>query len=70
LFLIVDNLVTVKENFKYMHWGDFSIGAEVGLLTRNIVIQGAYDTPGYGGHMIFREGTVRITGAELINMGT
>ena len=45
--------------------------AEVGLLTRNITIQGdTGSTPGYGGHIIVLQGaTARVEGVELFQMG-
>jgi cell surface hyaluronidase len=45
--------------------------AEVGLLTRNITIQGdTGSTPGYGGHlMVMLGGTAKIEGIELYHMG-
>jgi cell migration-inducing and hyaluronan-binding protein len=45
--------------------------AEVGLLTRNITIQGdTGTTPGYGGHMMILAGaTARIEGVQLFQMG-
>lgn len=45
--------------------------AEVGLLTRNITIQGdTGTTPGYGGHiMVLAGATARIEGVQLFQMG-
>ena len=73
---------------KYNHWGEISHGvdmrAEVGLLTRNILIRGEMETSCYGnnycqffdqdtfgGHMKFARdfGAVHIEGVELTDMG-
>jgi hypothetical protein len=45
--------------------------AEVGLLTRNIVVQGdsATSAGGFGGHLIGVSGTLRVDGVELHFMG-
>jgi cell migration-inducing and hyaluronan-binding protein len=45
--------------------------AEVGLLSRNITIQGdTGTTPGYGGHMMVMQGaTAHVEGVELYHMG-
>eukprot|EP01121_Diplochlamys_sp_Union-15-3_P010039 TRINITY_DN2772_c0_g1_i3.p1 TRINITY_DN2772_c0_g1~~TRINITY_DN2772_c0_g1_i3.p1 ORF type:complete len:904 (-),score=171.24 TRINITY_DN2772_c0_g1_i3:861-3572(-) len=75
--------VTV-DPLNYMHWGDFweggkhnekiDIRAEVGLLTRNIVIKGDISgTAGddhWGGHVMVHEGgELRIEGVELFFVG-
>ena len=72
--------VELDEPLDYMHWGELqSYGdrvvderAEVGLLSRNIVIRGpdASSSDGFGGHvMVMEGGRARIEGVELENMG-
>ena len=68
---------TVRGDIKYTHYGEYYKGmdmrGEVGLLTRNIKIQGEVDHENdtYGGHIKAYEGhkTYRIRGAELTKMG-
>jgi hypothetical protein len=69
-----DGSYTVLPSFRYMHFGSITYGvderAEVGLLTRNIVIHG--DRKGtFGGHTMIAAGfkSVHIEGVELSNMG-
>ena len=70
----------LDEPLEYQHWGELqSWGsnvvderAEVGLLSRNIVVRGneASETDGFGGHLMVMEGAeARIEGVELTNMG-
>lgn len=74
------NQVSFTPPLRYHHWGELQTiagrtvdeRAEVGLLTRNIVIQGAPD--GYarqlGGHIMIMAGSIgRIEGTELRHMG-
>jgi len=74
------NHVSFAPALRYPHWGELQTiegrvvdeRAEVGLLTRNIVIQGASD--GYarqlGGHVMIMAGSIgRIEGTELRHMG-
>ena len=71
--------VTLAAPLKYEHYGQVVTvsgvtvdeRAEVGLLTRNITIQGdTGSTPGYGGHIIVLQGaTAHIEGVELFQMG-
>ncbi|HWA16116.1 MAG TPA: G8 domain-containing protein, partial [Gemmatimonadales bacterium] len=71
--------LTLAAPLKYEHYGEIvSVSgtsvderAEVGLLTRNITIQGdTGTTPGYGGHIIIMAGAVaHIEGVELFRMG-
>lgn len=71
--------VTLSAGLKYEHYGEVLTvsgvqvdeRAEVGLLSRNITIQGdTGSTPGYGGHMIIMGGaTAHIEGIELFQMG-
>ncbi|MSR06991.1 MAG: transmembrane domain-containing protein [Gemmatimonadetes bacterium] len=72
--------VTLRSALRYQHWGDLQTfggrsldeRAEVGLLSRNIVVQGdsASLTAGFGGH-IFATGrsTMHVEGVELRRMG-
>jgi cell migration-inducing and hyaluronan-binding protein len=72
-------VVTLEKPLAYAHFGELqTIGgrtvderAEVGLLTRNIVIQGDSATSAgwFGGHLIGMGGTLRIEGVELHFMG-
>jgi cell migration-inducing and hyaluronan-binding protein len=71
--------VTLTDPLRYTHWGTMqSIGgasvderAEVGLLSRNIVVRGdeRSDANGFGGHIIMMGGTSRIEGIELTRVG-
>ena len=74
------NTVTLPLPLKYTHWGDpetidgqtVTEQAEVGLLSRNVVVQGGPDSAvsGFGGHLMVMKGsTVHIEGAELTRMG-
>jgi hypothetical protein len=80
------NRVTFSPALKHRHYGriepvagrNLDMRAEVGLLSRNIVVQGdeqsqsgSADYPiGFGGHSIFLAGsTVRISGVEFRRMG-
>jgi cell migration-inducing and hyaluronan-binding protein len=71
--------LTLSAPLKYEHYGEIVTvngvtvdeRAEVGLLSRNITIQGdTGSTPGYGGHvMILGGATAHIEGVELYQMG-
>jgi cell surface hyaluronidase len=71
--------VTIAEPLAFGHYGELQTiegrtldeRAEVGLLTRNIVIQGdsATSTAGFGGHIMGMAGTLRVEGVELHFMG-
>ncbi|HEY8256932.1 MAG TPA: G8 domain-containing protein [Gemmatimonadales bacterium] len=71
--------VTLSQPLLYSHYGQLQTyagttvdeRAEVGLLTRNIVIQGdsASSAGGFGGHMMGMGGTLRVEGVELHFMG-
>lgn len=71
--------VTIAQPLLYSHYGELQTfagktvdeRAEVGLLTRNVVIQGdsASSAGGYGGHMMGMGGTLRVEGVELHFMG-
>ncbi len=70
--------VGIDRPLAYQHYGQRqSYGGrtvdqrgEVGLLTRNIVIQGGDTVGGFGGHiMVHQGGTARVEGVELYQMG-
>ncbi|MEP6689842.1 MAG: G8 domain-containing protein [Gemmatimonadaceae bacterium] len=72
--------VTLRQALRYSHWGILQTiagrpldeRAEVGLLTRNLVVRGddASVTTGFGGHIIvFRGGTAHVEGAQLYLLG-
>jgi cell migration-inducing and hyaluronan-binding protein len=73
-------LLELDEPLDYQHWGTLqTLGgrivderAEVGLLSRNVVVRGndASTADGFGGHSMIMEGsTARIDGVEFANMG-
>ena len=77
---IAGNTVTLSSALAYEHWcATDTFGphvleecAEVGLLTRNIVIRGDALSPaaGFGGHvMIMKGGQAHISGVQFLNMG-
>lgn len=77
---ISGNTVELDAPLEYQHWGEIQTWgdrvvderAEVGLLSRNIVVRGneASEDVGFGGHMMIMEGAeARIEGVELTNMG-
>ena len=72
--------VEFEEPLKYPHWGELQTydgrmldeRAEVGLLTRNVVVRGDATSTrdGFGGHvMIMAGGQARIEGVEFQHMG-
>jgi len=72
--------ITVTSPLRYTHWGQLqTLGGrtidergEVGLLSRNIVIQGDSGslTTGFGGHLMVMQGAeARVEGVELTRMG-
>ena len=75
------NLVTLQAGLRFPHWGQVQSfagrsvdeRAEVGLLSRNIVIRGDSATAtatGFGGHIMVMAGaTARVEGVELTLMG-
>ncbi len=74
------NTLTLDAPLQYRHWGEIQTWgehevderAEVGLLTRNILIRGdeASEDGGFGGHLMVMEGgEARIDGVEFFNMG-
>ena len=73
---VTGQAVTLTGPLKYEHWGRIVSGvderAEVGLLTRSVVIQGdaASARGGAGGQvMVMRGGAAHLEGAELTRMG-
>ncbi|PRP76128.1 hypothetical protein PROFUN_15418, partial [Planoprotostelium fungivorum] len=64
--------LTLKTPLSWMHWGINYERAEVGLLTRNIVVKGdnTSESELYGGHVLLRHGQIlQITGVEFTRMG-
>jgi cell migration-inducing and hyaluronan-binding protein len=70
------NRLTLDQPLEYMHYGEVTYGVdergEVGLLTRNIKVQGSVDAAGswFGGHIMAMDGsTMTVSGVELTRMG-
>lgn len=76
------NTLTLDSSLKYLHFGGVTFGVdergEVGLLSRNITVQGdasagdaqKADGTGFGGQvMAMKGGQMRISGVELYRMG-
>ena len=71
--------ITLAEPLRFTHWGTMQTiagtpvdeRAEVGLLSRNIVVRGdeRSDVAGFGGHIMMMGGSTRIEGVELTRMG-
>jgi cell migration-inducing and hyaluronan-binding protein len=65
--------ITLSSPLQFMHWGVAPESAEVGLLTRNIVIQGDASSVAsqFGGHIIFysQAASGKFRGVELTRMG-
>jgi len=73
---VAGNTLTLDAPLKYPHYGETTYGVdqrgEVGLLSRNILIQGDESSAqsGFGGHIMAMMGsTMRISGVELFRMG-
>ncbi len=75
---ISGNTVTLDKAVQYMHYGELQSyngrtvdqRAEVGLLTRNIVIKGASATDTFGGHvMVMDTSQAVVDSVEFVNMG-
>jgi cell migration-inducing and hyaluronan-binding protein len=73
---IAGNAITLDQPLKYMHFGKITFGVdergEVGMLTRNIVIQASKDaeTSYFGGHIMGVAGSkMYVSGVELNRMG-
>lgn len=67
----IGNTITLVEPLQYLHWGRDYERAEVGLLTRHIVIQGDESSlnSSFGGHLIMRHANLKISGTEFTRMG-
>ena len=68
--------ITLDQPLEYMHFGEVTYGVdergEVGLLTRNIKVQGSADAEEtyIGGHIMAMDGsTMNVSGVELHRMG-
>ena len=71
--------VTLEQPLAFTHYGELQTiagrtvdeRAEVGLLTRNVVVRGdsATSAGGYGGHVMGTGGTLRVSGVTLRFMG-
>jgi len=63
--------VTLSTPLSFTHWGQGYQRAEVGLLTKRIVIQGdnASDSNSQGGHIMLRYGYHIVQAVELTRMG-
>jgi cell migration-inducing and hyaluronan-binding protein len=73
---IARNVITLDQPLKYMHFGKITFGVdergEVGLLTRNILIQASKDAERsyFGGHIMAVAGSkMYVSGVELNRMG-
>ncbi|MEJ0040251.1 MAG: G8 domain-containing protein [Gammaproteobacteria bacterium] len=73
---IAGNVITLDQPLQYMHFGKITFGVdergEVGLLTRNILIQASADAERsyFGGHMMAMVGSkMYVSGVELNRMG-
>jgi hypothetical protein len=73
---IAGNVITLDQPLKYMHFGKITFGVdergEVGLLTRNILIQASDDAERsyFGGHIMAEAGArMYVSGVELNRMG-
>jgi cell migration-inducing and hyaluronan-binding protein len=70
------NTITLDQPLEYMHFGEVTFGiderGEVGLLTRNIKVQGSADAAAsyFGGHIMAMAGSrMYVEGVELHRMG-
>ncbi|PRP74389.1 DNA ligase 4-like [Planoprotostelium fungivorum] len=64
--------ILLNRPLNYTHWGQGYMRAEVGWLTRKIVVRGdeSSDVTSYGGHTLFRNGPVTsLYGVEFTRMG-
>jgi len=73
---IAGNVITLDQPLQYMHFGKITFGVdergEVGLLTRNILIQASSDAERsyFGGHIMAEAGAkMYVSGVELNRMG-
>eukprot|EP00004_Rigifila_ramosa_P012202 TRINITY_DN262_c0_g1_i1.p1 TRINITY_DN262_c0_g1~~TRINITY_DN262_c0_g1_i1.p1 ORF type:complete len:1255 (+),score=271.83 TRINITY_DN262_c0_g1_i1:3-3767(+) len=66
------NTLTIANPLRYMKWSDQYEKAEIGLLTRNIVVRGDDSSmdDGFGGHFMMRAvATAHISSVEFTRMG-
>ena len=67
------SIVTFTKALKFMHYGGSEYQAEVGLLSRNVLLRGntGSDSNKFGGHVIIRgkNARARVSGAEFVRMG-
>ena len=70
------NSITLDQPLEFMHYGEITYNVdergEVGVLTRNIKVQGSVDAAGsfFGGHIMAMDGsTMTVSGVELTRMG-
>jgi len=73
---ISGNVITLDQKLQYMHYGEVTFGVdergEVGMLTRNILIQASPDAEKSfsGGHVMAMAGsTMKVSGVEFFRMG-
>jgi len=73
---ISGNVITLDQKLEYMHYGEVTYGVdergEVGMLTRNILIQASPDAEKTfsGGHVMAMVGsTMKVSGVEFFRMG-
>jgi G8 domain len=73
---IAGNVITLDQPLKYMHFGRITFGVdergEVGMLTRNILIEASPDADRsyFGGHIMALAGSkMYVSGVELTRMG-
>jgi cell migration-inducing and hyaluronan-binding protein len=73
---ISGNVITLDQKLQYMHYGQVTYGVdergEVGMLTRNILIQASADAEKSfsGGHVMAMVGsTMKVSGVEFFRMG-
>ena len=76
---VAGRVATLERPLRFGHWGRiqgygrFRLDerGEVGLLSRNLVVQGdpAGEAAGFGGHIMAMGGKVRMSGVELYRMG-
>ncbi|MGH9608667.1 MAG: G8 domain-containing protein [Bryobacteraceae bacterium] len=73
---IAGNVIALDQPLKYMHFGEITFGVdergEVGMLTRNILIQASKDAERsyFGGHIMAIAGSkMYVSGVELNRMG-
>eukprot|EP01065_Artemidia_motanka_P046226 TRINITY_DN6954_c0_g3_i2.p1 TRINITY_DN6954_c0_g3~~TRINITY_DN6954_c0_g3_i2.p1 ORF type:complete len:1790 (+),score=392.85 TRINITY_DN6954_c0_g3_i2:71-5371(+) len=64
------NLVQFTEVLQFTHYAGTEYQGEVGLLSRNVMLQGEEDAEGFGGHLLIATGArARIAGVASRHMG-